>query len=110
MTTDQDNLESRLRNLPAPPIPASLEAKLLAAIPGARTARPRRWVIAIAATCAVAACIALVLMLNRPDSNARAPQNDVSPQNIMGGGSARNDSTSRETRLCDIIPPLPQSS
>src|SRR5689334_14811444 len=55
-----DGLEARLRALPPPPIPAELEARLLAAIPAKRPAPRRRWPVwagvvgALAAACLLA--------------------------------------------------------
>ena len=56
-----DNLERRLRRLPAPPVPTGLEAKLLAQAPSAgaaaRPAKRRRWPIAAAGLAAAAVVV-----------------------------------------------------
>jgi hypothetical protein len=69
-----DALEARLRDLPPPPVPAGLEARLLAAIPPALSLAPegttrvngwRRRPLWIAAGCALAAACLLVVFLWR---------------------------------------------
>ena len=53
-------LEARLRALPQPPIPADLEARLLATIPAERSIPRRRWGIRVGAIGALAAACLLV--------------------------------------------------
>ena len=55
-------LEARLRTLPRPPIPADLEARLLAAIPAKRSIPPRRWGVRVGAISALAAACLLAVI------------------------------------------------
>ncbi|HKI16237.1 MAG TPA: hypothetical protein VKA15_00070 [Isosphaeraceae bacterium] len=61
----REALKAQLRALPQPPVPAHLEALLLATVPRAKTISPRRWavratVIGVAsAACAIAVLIGL---------------------------------------------------
>jgi hypothetical protein len=75
-----ESLAHRLRRLPPPPVPASLEARLLAAIPPRRLARPDRIWLAAAMLLAPAACLLLMLRLShgvvKPDLVKR---NDAVP-------------------------------
>jgi ferric-dicitrate binding protein FerR (iron transport regulator) len=68
-------LEGRLRALPQPPVPAGLEARLLASIPAARSISRRRWVVlAGAAGVLAAACLAAVIAWQGSDGkNATTP-------------------------------------
>jgi hypothetical protein len=62
-----ESLEARLRALPQPPIPADLEARLLATIPAKRSL-PRRWGVRVGAIGAlVAACLLVVIVWPRRD-------------------------------------------
>jgi hypothetical protein len=54
-------LEARLRGLPPPPIPAGLEARLLAVIPAARRTSPRLAVRVLLVGALAAACLLVVL-------------------------------------------------
>jgi hypothetical protein len=57
-----DALEARLRGLPLPPVPADLEARLLATIPATRLSPPRRWAVRVGlAGVLAAACLLAVL-------------------------------------------------
>jgi hypothetical protein len=57
-----DPLEARLRALPAPAVPAALEARLLAAIPKAKPASPWRWSARLGLAGAVTAACVLALL------------------------------------------------
>jgi hypothetical protein len=60
-------LEARLRALPQPPVPAHLEALLLATVPGAKPISPRRRAVrAIVLGLASAACVMAVLARRPP--------------------------------------------
>ena len=69
-----ESLEARLRALPQPPLPADLEARLLAAIPAARPI-PRRlrgvWTGVLVGL--AAACLAAVLAWPRRDGRQPLP-------------------------------------
>ena len=60
-----ESLEARLRALPQPPVPAGLEARLLAAIPAKMPAPRQRWAVRVGVVSAVgevaAACLLAVL-------------------------------------------------
>jgi hypothetical protein len=57
-----ESLEARLRALPQPPVPADLEARLLATIPGKTPIPQRRWGVWVGAVAAsAAACLLAVL-------------------------------------------------
>jgi hypothetical protein len=67
-------LEARLRALPQPPVPADLEARLLAAIPPAGPVPRRRWAVwAGVAGALAAACLLAVLAWRGRDGKAPAP-------------------------------------
>ena len=68
-----ESLEGRLRALPQPPVPAGLEARLLAAVPGARPIRRRRarWIAAVGAL--AAACVLAALVWPERCKNPRGP-------------------------------------
>jgi hypothetical protein len=55
-------LEARLRALPQPPIPANLEARLLATIPADLPVRRRRWAIGVGVVGALAAACFLAVL------------------------------------------------
>jgi hypothetical protein len=55
-------LEARLRALPQPPVPADLEARLLATIPLELPLPPRRWAVWVGAAAAVAAACLLTVL------------------------------------------------
>ena len=55
-------LKAQLRALPQPPVPAHLEALLLASVPGANRISPRRWA-ARATLLAVASAVCVMAML-----------------------------------------------
>src|SRR5688572_25756127 len=64
-----ESLEARLRALPQPPVPAGLEARLLAAIPAPR----RRWAVWAVAALA-AACLLAALAWPRRDGAGPGPR------------------------------------
>jgi hypothetical protein len=65
-----ESLESRLRALPPPAVPAGLEARLLAAIPACLPAPRRRWVARVgAAALAAAGLLAVLAWLGRDGNN-----------------------------------------
>src|SRR5262249_55626403 len=67
-------LEARLRALPQPPVPAGLEARLLAAIPAAPPAPRRRWAVWVGLAGALAAaCLLAVLAWPRRDGRGPDP-------------------------------------
>lgn len=69
-----DPLEARLRALPPPPVPAGLEARLLATIPAVRPTPSRRWVVWVGVTAAVAAaCVVVVLTWPKRDGGNPNP-------------------------------------
>jgi hypothetical protein len=71
-------LEARLRALPRLPVPAGLEARLLAAVPAARPAPRRRWgVWAGVAGALVAACLLAVLAWPKGDGKGPGPEVSV---------------------------------
>ena len=115
-TYDDNDLEQRLRELPAPSIPPELAAKLRAAIPPGIPAqvekrrhaphRPR-WVLAALGSIAAAVVVAWLIAPDR--TNAPPLARDVSPAFIITVEKPQR-SPAQETRLCDILPPLPQSS
>ena len=79
-----ESLEARLRALPQPPVPAGLEARLLASIPTTRPIpHPRRilWV-GVAAAFTAACLLAVLAWPRRPsaDSNPSAPSSDSAQQ------------------------------
>ena len=55
-------LEARLRALPQPPVPAELQARLLAAIPPERPIPQRRWAVWVGAVGTLAAACLLALL------------------------------------------------
>ena len=57
-----ESLETRLRAVPEPTVPANLEARLLAAIPVTMPFQPRRWPVRVGVVGAVAAaCLVTIL-------------------------------------------------
>jgi len=71
-------LEAWLRELPPLPVPANLEARLMAAIPAPRPARPRRWAVWVGVAAALAAaCLLVVLAWPRRDS--KEPDSPILP-------------------------------
>jgi hypothetical protein len=70
-----DALAARLRALPRPPVPAGLEARLLAAIPAGRPVPRRHWAVWIGAVGALAAaCLLAVLAWLGRDAINPAPK------------------------------------
>jgi hypothetical protein len=75
-----ESLEARLRALPQPPIPADLEARLLAGIPAALPIRRWRWAVWVGlAGAAAAACLLIVLAWPRRDRPAPSPPHAPEP-------------------------------
>src|SRR5437588_428657 len=71
-----ETLKARLRALPQPPVPAHLEALLLATVPGAMPISPRRWAVrASLLAAALAACVMAMLAWRQhvQDSSVRTP-------------------------------------
>jgi hypothetical protein len=103
---DDRELLRRLRDLPPPPIPPGLEARLLADVPA--PGPPRRW-WPVLASGAVAAGVALAVVTRpRPEPDPPPAQvltltRDVHPAFVQQAPSGY-----KETRPCDILPPLPQ--
>src|SRR5436305_15217924 len=79
-TGSSDPLESRLRALPRPPVPAGLEARLLAAAP-ARVPPPKRPRLALFAVASglVAACLAVVLVRSGHEVETSPPRPATRP-------------------------------
>lgn len=113
--TTLDALEAELRDLPPPEAPPGLEAKLLAAVPVAKTesvlGRRRRW-LALAAVGAAVAAAALIIAYTFVPEKASSEEppvraallNDTSPAYIV---STAISTHSEETKPWDILPPLP---
>ncbi|HEV3259690.1 MAG TPA: hypothetical protein VG013_22675 [Gemmataceae bacterium] len=57
-----ESLEARLRALPQPPVPADLEARLLATIPAEMPIPQRRWAVWVGAVGALAAACLLAVL------------------------------------------------
>jgi hypothetical protein len=66
-------LEARLRALPQPPVPAGLEARLLAAIPADRPTQRRRWAGRVGVAAMAAACVLAVLAWPRREAKGPVP-------------------------------------
>ena len=105
-TYSEQDLIERLAMLPPPPIPPGLESRLLAAIPVSGASR-LQWqrTIAFASAGAIAASALLcILWIHRDRTNVRLASvpRDVAPEYVL------KQPQPRETRICDILPPLPQ--
>jgi hypothetical protein len=108
----RESLEAKLRDLPPPPIPATLERRLLAAIPAsgelAPVGRRFRWRRAVGLV-GLAAAVILILALPRGDGvRTGGPPlpgalSNTSPRYILGG---HDYSYLQETRPCYILPPI----
>jgi hypothetical protein len=101
-------LEDRLWNLSQPPAPPHLRAKILADIPAIRPARPTIWRIGWPWLSAAAALIVVVgaLLASRSliDRNGRIGRpRDTAPGHILEPITSHHE---KETRPCDILPPL----
>jgi len=69
----REALTAQLRSLPQPPVPAHLEALLLATVPSAKPISPRRWAVrATVLGVASAACLMAVLA-RRPHQGKNHP-------------------------------------
>jgi hypothetical protein len=91
-----ETLEARLRALPAPAVPPSLEARLLASIPPARPIPRRRWPIWAGLASALAAACLLAVLAWRGHI-AKSP----------GPGPEKNEFTHQETpQLPDVAASL----
>jgi hypothetical protein len=96
-------LEARLRALPQPPVPAGLEARLLAAITADRPTPRRRWAGWVGVAGAVAAaCLLAVLAWPRREARdpaPRPPANGIAHQVAPRSPADAADLTAwRETR------------
>jgi hypothetical protein len=109
----RERLEAALRAIPAPDPPARLEARLIAAIPPAEAIRgagrrtARLWLargLALAAALALAAWIWHALGQTGRSTPPPGRLGDTSPR-FIGVDTATDHS--KETRPCDIFPPLP---
>src|SRR5262249_50731730 len=69
-----ESLEARLRRLPAPPVPADLEARLLARIPARVPIRSRRWIWWTGALSALAAACFLIGILSHKGDRQKSGQ------------------------------------
>ena len=112
-------IEDQLRRLPDVDAPAALQRKLLAAVPGALAVpQKRRWrpFAAVAAGIAAAAAAVLLVVVLRapaPDAGPRSLVLRTIPRDMAQETSAlcipaagiRN--RIRETKPCDVLPPLP---
>jgi hypothetical protein len=67
-------LEARLRDLPQPPVPPGLEARLLAAIPGKLPAPRRNWAVGLGVAGVLAACLLAFLAWLGRDGKGPAPR------------------------------------
>jgi hypothetical protein len=74
-----EELETRLRALPPPPVPAGLEARLLAAIPGQLPVPRRRWAVWAGVAAALAAACLLAVLAWRRERNDPVPGPDTGP-------------------------------
>jgi hypothetical protein len=115
--TDDREFLRRLRDLPPPPTPPGLEARLLAGIPAGRAVGPaarkprlRRWTIAAGSALAAGVVLTLVLIRSphEPDSRREtmATPRDIEPTFVQQTSSPNY----KETRPCNILPPLPPRS
>src|SRR5438874_12159734 len=108
---DENKLLDRLASLPPPPIPPGLEGRLLAETPAAVTSR-RRWqrIFAFTSAGAIAAsAVICIVWIHSESANVQvaAIPRDVAPQYVFRT-TTDNNSRTLETRVCDILPPLPQ--
>jgi hypothetical protein len=69
-----ESLEARLRRLPPPPVPADLEARLLASIPERAPIRSRRWTWWTGALTALAAACFLIGILSHKGDRQKSDQ------------------------------------
>ena len=111
-----EGLEAELARLPRPQPPDGLEDALLAAIPatgpgGERVSRVRTAPVAASAAVAAAAAgviVGFIFLLKGHPSGTDAANtrllNQTSPRHVLGQVPAANY---KETRPCDILPPLP---
>ncbi|MGH7193386.1 MAG: hypothetical protein ACREJM_07600 [Candidatus Saccharimonadales bacterium] len=89
------SLESRLRALPQPRVPADLERRLLATIPEHRAIRPRRWRAATGVSgLLAAACLLVALALSRSDGPMPVANRDQSRQ--VAGAPNHDDAVPAE--------------
>ena len=102
----QSSLINRLRSLPPPAVPPALEARLLAAIPS--PAPMSRWRGIVAGLAALAACVLISVSLLRRPAPPPTPPKSMSAADVSIQLVQILDRT-RETRPCDILPPLSSS-
>ena len=110
--THDRNLLRRLRELPPPPIPPGLEARLLAGISrsqaGAAIKPARQWTIAAGG--AVAAGMLLALGVAVVQRAGVGHDQHVLPREVRPTFVQHNSTPNhKDTRPCDILPPLPRS-
>jgi hypothetical protein len=107
---DLDALADRLRGLPAPPVPAGLEAKLLAAIPARLALRPRRapWLLL---TTAAAVLLAFVLgyFFGRPGAPPDGPLPAPAPEIAVKPPTLWNYRLAQDGPATSSPDPLPSS-
>jgi hypothetical protein len=89
-------LKARLRSLPKAPVPAGLEARLLAAIPTQKRIRKKHlpvvWIGALAAACFLAVFARLVRERHKP---ASGPSPNQVVQDIKGSSANNCDTMAR---------------
>jgi hypothetical protein len=111
---DLDALAARLRGLPEPPVPAGLEARLLAAIPGGGAPAPgprppRRWGRLLLGGAAAAAAVLLAFLLaNFFGKTGPAPDRPAPPP-APPVAAAELPPTLGNYRLADDTAPAPSS-
>ena len=106
---DDKQLLRRLRDMPPPPTPPGLEARLLADVPvHARAGRRRRLLLAAAGVGAIAAGFLVVAVL-RPEIPNPPPSPSVLSLEVHPEFVQQTSSHKKETRPWDILPPLERS-
>jgi hypothetical protein len=115
--TDDRKLLRRLRDLPPPPTPPGLEARLLADIPAGHAERSvvgsprlRRWTIAAGGALAAGVLLAFTLFRQPHEPDSRR-ETMATPRDVAPGFVQRTSTPNyKDTRPCDILPPLPPRS
>jgi hypothetical protein len=101
-----NKLVRRLRDLPEPPIPDGLKARLLEAIPRRERARRSWWIIGMSGATAAAVIIGITLLGARPPSRGeQALKTEVSPNFVLKA----DQNNKQETQSCYVLPLLPES-